>query len=470
MTADQFLLALSKYWRGVLALVLAGVLAALGFAATRPVLYESSSTVYVSADQAGSRGGIIQSSHYVDTAVQSLAKVGPSSTVLGPVIRALGLRTTVQQLAQHVSVDVGTNTVVLTIRALAPTPAGSVQLADAVRASLARQQSVLSTRVASGAGLVPALTVHTVSAPRVPTAPISPDLRLILATGLLLGLLLGLLYAVGRQLIRPRVTSVAELRGVRGASTVPVLGAVAAPRADERAPISATSSDEYRTLSLHLGMPGSALRVLAVAGAGRGDGASAVARGIAAAAAERSGRVLLIDADLRRPVAARPVIGLAEVLQGTSSLPDALQQGDGFTLLSAGSPSIDPGALVASDAIRQLFGGFADRFDLVVVDAPAVLSGPDALGLFRIADGAVLVVRGGVTRASDLSRSLESARLAGITIAGLVLERSLSRRSRRPTAPSTGQAVTAMPESSGDGPAAPATRSAPAGTSSVSSR
>lgn len=467
MTADQFLLALSKYWRGLVALVLIGVMAALGFAATRPVLYESSSTVYVSADQAGSRGGIIQSSHYVDTAVQSLAKVGTTPAVLGPVARTLGLRTTAQQLAERVSVDVGTNTVVLTVRALAATPADSVALANAVRSSLARQQSVLSTRVVSGAGLIPALTVHTVSAPRLPTAPESPNLRLIVATGLLLGLLLGLLYAVVRQLVRTRVISAAELRGVRGASTVPVLGEVGPPRPDGRAPTAATPNDDDRAILLHLGIQAPDGRTLVVSGAGRDDSASTVARGIASAAAERTMRVVLVDADLRRPTASRPVVGLAEVLQGTASLPEALQERDGLTLLSSGSPSIDPGALIASDATRQLLGALAERFDLVVVGAPAVLTAPDALGLARTAGGAILTARGGATRVAEITRSIESLRLAGVPVAGLVFERSRGRR----TAPSATRSDTAQPETpDNDHRAAPATRSAPAGADSVSSR
>lgn len=481
MTADQFLMALSKHWRGGIALVLIGILGALGFAATRPVLYESRSTVYVSADEAGSRGGVIQSSHYVDTAVQSLAKIGATPAVLNPVIAALGLRTTADQLAGRVSVDVGTNTVVLTVRALAATPAESVRLANSVRTSLSHQQSVLATRVADGSGLVvPALTVHLISAPRLPSAPASPNLHLILATGALLGLLLGLLYVVARQLVRPRVTSVAELRGVRGADSVPFLGAVPAtvPTADRPSvptadpPSDTDERDAYRTVALHLGVPGAGPGTLVVAGAGRGDGTSAVARGIARAAAERSERVLLVDADLRRPVADQTVsihadIGLAEVLQGTSSLEDAMRRRSAFTVLAAGGPAADPGALLGSDAARRLIAQLAARFDLVVIDAPAVLAGPDALALAVAADGAVLVVHGGTTRAAEVTGSVESAQLAGVTPAGIVLERPPRRRRHRRARPSTARSASA-PAASDEHPAPALAAAAPAETAPVS--
>ncbi|WP_375399270.1 hypothetical protein [uncultured Amnibacterium sp.] len=466
MTADQFLLALSKYWRGGMALVLVGLLGALGFAATRPVLYESRSTVYVSADEAGSRGGVIQSSHYVDTAVQSLAKIGATPAVLNPVITALGLRATAAQLAQRVSVDVGTNTVVLTVRALAGTPADSVRLANAVRTSLSRQQAVLSTRVIDGSGLVvPALTVHLITAPRLPSAPASPNLHLILATGALIGLLLGLLYAIARQLVGTRVTSVAELRGVACADSVPFLGAV--PPTDPTADIDAR--DAYRTVALHLGVPGAGPRTLVVAGTGHDDSVTAAARGIAQAGAERSERVLLVDADLRRPVAEQPGLGLAEVLQGTSSLQDAVQQGSAFTVLAAGTPPADPGALLGSDAARRLIAQLAERFDLVVIQAPAVLAGPDAVALALAADGAVLVAHGGATRAADVTRSVESAHLAGVTLTGIVFERPRPRRALRRTRPSTVRSgsAAAAPTASDDHPAPAFAAAAPADTAPV---
>lgn len=451
MTADQFLMALSKHWREVLGVVLMGVLASLGFAVTRPVLYESSSTVYVSAEQSGSRGGVIQSSHYVDVAVQSLAKVGTTPQVLGPVIRKLGLRVTDRQLAEHVSVDVGTNTVVLTVRALDRSAAGSARLANAVRASLAIRQSELSSSVVSATGRVPALTVHTVSTAQPPSTSVSPNLRFILASGVLAGLLLGLLYAVSRQLVRPRIASVAELRQVRGAAVVPFLGSISADPSDDGV-ASGTPSDEGRVLALHLGLPVSGGRVILVSGAASAHDSAAVARGIAVAAAERSGNVLLVDADLRRARDRDPAPGLSEVLQGTSSLQDVAHRRNGLTVLAAGGVPGDPAAVLGSEAAHRLVAQARDQFDLVVLAAPSVLAGPDALGLGRLADGAVLVVCSERTLAADLSRTVECAQMAGIRLLGIVLEQP--RRGRRSRAQRSAVAPSGAPDTGNRAPSA----------------
>ncbi|MBI5542787.1 MAG: CpsD/CapB family tyrosine-protein kinase, partial [Deltaproteobacteria bacterium] len=138
------------------------------------------------------------------------------------------------------------------------------------------------------------------------------------------------------------------------------------------------------------------LRVVALTSAVSGEGKSLTAANLAlvAAAADPQKKVLLVDADLRRPrlgwllnVEERP--GLGEFLEGEASLPEVVRrvQGSSVMLIPAGAPRDDPGALVGGATMRHFLEQARERFDEIYLDVPPVLPVADGAMLAAMAAG-----------------------------------------------------------------------------------
>jgi polysaccharide biosynthesis transport protein len=139
------------------------------------------------------------------------------------------------------------------------------------------------------------------------------------------------------------------------------------------------------------------LRSLVVLSPSRGDGKSTVALNLAKAMASLQPRVLLIDADMRRPTlherAGRPNdIGLGEVLHGTVGLTQAVQEiAPGLDLLTSGRDATHPIAALEF-ALDTLLATAQERYEMVIVDAPAVAAVSDGLLIATHVDGTLLVI------------------------------------------------------------------------------
>jgi capsular exopolysaccharide synthesis family protein len=182
------------------------------------------------------------------------------------------------------------------------------------------------------------------------------------------------------------------------------------------------------------------LHTLMIASAAPGDGKTTIARHLAAAAAAgRVGsRVLLVEADLRRPTLARQLDvqsgpGLADVLIGAVPLGEAIQtvelearSGDSttrqtFDVLVAGAElAPNPGALVESRAMETVLARTKSEYDLVVIDTPPLTAVSDAFPLLGKVDGVVIVGRLGRNRRDAAERLHETLSGAGAPLLGVV--------------------------------------------------
>lgn len=156
------------------------------------------------------------------------------------------------------------------------------------------------------------------------------------------------------------------------------------------------------------------------------DGKTTVAANLAAILAQVSDRVLLMDADLRKPglhaiLGLRPSEGLGGCLQGRLELLKSCRQVDpmGFCFLSAGRLPANPAELLQGDTMRGLLKTSTETFDWVVVDSPPVLHLADGRFLANLCDGVIVVAREEHTRREELLGALTA--LKGTFIAGIVL-------------------------------------------------
>ncbi|MBC7248214.1 MAG: polysaccharide biosynthesis tyrosine autokinase [Actinobacteria bacterium] len=186
----------------------------------------------------------------------------------------------------------------------------------------------------------------------------------------------------------------------------------------------------YRTLRTNLqflGLQGKC-HVILFTSAEPEEGKSTVMVNLGAALAELGKRVILVEADLRKPVLDKYFQvngerGLSNVLAGGMPLAEAVQETGNRNLmvLPAGIKPPNPGELVASEALKAVFAGLREVADFLLVDSPPALVASDAMTLASVVDGVILVARYGSSTRDSARRATELLRRVEARILGLVI-------------------------------------------------
>lgn len=284
----------------------------------------------------------------------------------------------------------------------------------------------------------------------VPNKFVSPDLIRLLALALLTGLGLGLVLTFLLELTRTTVTSSEEIKHLLG---VPVLSIV--PEANiEMNPDSLMrlmtsrrgAAEAVRTLRsnlrfLILRQSGDGkMQTFLVTSAIKGEGKSFIASTLAIAFAQIGKRVVLVDADLRKPDLHRLFgldgsVGLANVLLDTASLDSALLPTRLETLkllpagvLPKGSDAATPAELFSSEAMQHLLQRLKGQFEIVLIDTPPIAVVTDASILAPMVDGVLLVVELGHVSRSAVQEIKEQLELAQAKLLGAVINKASRKR------------------------------------------
>ncbi len=290
--------------------------------------------------------------------------------------------------------------------------------------------------VAGGIGQSEVSLVDEAKAPRGPFRP-RPLLNAMI--GLIAGLSLGIGLALALQLL---FDTIADPRDVRSKLHLPVLGAIPM-EPDNRAPMEALAdrkselSEAYHSVRTALkfarpeGLPSSVL----VSSTRPAEGKSTSAYAIALTVAKLGSRVLLIDADLRKPTFAssrKDGHGLGYLLNSDDALLPLIEKTktDNLSLLPVGRYTGSAADLLSSNRLPLLIKEAEDAFDMVVIDAPPVLGLADTPLLASVAEATVLVVESGRSRTSDVQEMVRRLADAGAHLAGVILTKISIKRGR----------------------------------------
>jgi non-specific protein-tyrosine kinase len=408
----------------VVFVVLLGVGSAAGPDLVRPPRYSAEARLLVAgAASVGAAGGAQQEEAARRLSVaRAIAYAQLVETAPGLAIAAQAAGVAQQHPAVSAAAEQGTP--LLRVTASADTPEGARALAAAYREALPRIVRQVE-QVPSSA--LPVITM--LDPPQLSTRPSWPRLAHGLPIAGLLALLIGLAVAVLRDRLDPRLRDTAELADV---AEVAVLGAVPREQAGRLLPAlyapRSGRAEAFRTVRTNLefggrqGMP----RSIVVTSAGPGEGRSGLVANLAVSVAQAGRRVVVVDADLRRPSLARhfglrPAIGLAEVLSGTARLDDVLLTVEGaqVVVLSSGATPAFPSELLGSVTMQTVLDRLEEAFDVVIVDSPPVLPVSDALLLAVQVQGTVVVARMGATTRAALRRAVQSLTGVGADVLGV---------------------------------------------------
>lgn len=429
MDLRNYVRAIRKSWMLVLLATLVGAGVAVGIVLTATPTYSSSVTFFASTPSSGGSSSY-QADQYAQSRVTNYAKL-LSSDRLGELILAkTGLPMSVGEVTSEISGVPTLNTVLLTATVIDPSPDRGLKITQAIATEFGTMVEELDGQTSANGS---AVILNVTSGPTLNPVPVSPRKKLDIGLGIGAGLVLGLLIAVLREVLDTSVRTADDLRELTGH---PVLGRVVFDPNARKTPlvtVAAGRSQRAEALrqvrtNLQFVDVDKPPRVVVVTSSVPEEGKSTTAANLAIITAEAGLRVLLVEADLRRPAVAdylgiERAAGLTNVLAGQVSLDDVLQPwGEGgLTILPSGSLPPNPAELLSSATMRTMVDGLRKSYDLVLIDTPPLLAVTDGAILSALADGVVLVVRCGKTAANQLTAALRSLVAVDATVFGSVL-------------------------------------------------
>lgn len=261
--------------------------------------------------------------------------------------------------------------------------------------------------------------------------------------------IIAFLIALMREFMDDRLRTSAQVRRNFGLPTfgmLPLLSAGHDATEPEESPVIKNPQSLFAEVSraaycdIRAMHEGSDAQVILVSSPLPGDGKSTVSLALAAAGVAMGDRTLILDLDLRKPGYLQklqnnmPSPDLIDIISGRARLDSLLPEPSGassdregdaspstrdITLLSAHRPVEEPAALLSSPKLTALLHELRERFDLIVINAPATLAVRDARGMCHFADQSVMVARWGRTTIEQMNAALE---LLSYQVSGIIFD------------------------------------------------
>lgn len=199
------------------------------------------------------------------------------------------------------------------------------------------------------------------------------------------------------------------------------------------------AAEAYRTLGTSILFSPPELKTLVVTSSLPGEGKTSVAANCAVVIAQQGKRVLLVDADLRKPTlhtcfGLSNARGLTRILRGihaTDEIAFPVPRLPQLAILTAGPEEAMPAEMLGSSAMRELMRAWREQYDYVIIDTAPILAVTDALRIAPEADSLLLVMRSGQTTREALARACSSLNRHAVPVLGIVVN-AVNFRSSKP--------------------------------------
>jgi len=274
---------------------------------------------------------------------------------------------------------------------------------------------------------------------RVPDTPAKPNKRLNVLLAVLVGLMGGVGVAFFFEYLDPSIKSSEEIEAQLG---MPFLGHVAnitsvlAGKGKNdgalitlRHPTS-HSAEEFRTIATNIlfSIPDKPGKSIIITSALAEEGKTTMAANLAIVMAQIGKRVLLIDADMRRPAIhslfdLERAPGLSDFLAQGADLASIVHQPPvkDLFVISAGTPPPNPSALLLSQKMADFITSMREKYDLVILDSPPVIMMSDTPAMASVVDGMVMIIKSGVTPRPTVQKAVHQLAQVAAKLTGAVL-------------------------------------------------
>lgn len=422
---------LTKHWLLILLTTIASTGIAMAVYFRTPPTYAATVQFYVSTPLP--EGTNAQSAaQFAQGRVNSYVEIMSSEELAKRIITATGVSLTPGQVASRVQATADVSTVLMTATVTDTVPERAKLIAQGVALTFGRLVDDLDNQGRKDALVV----INIVSGPTLKPAPVAPDLRLHLLLGVLVGLVGGAGYSVLREVLSTSIHSAGEAQQLLH---LPVLGSI--PRdsgarkgslvLDERS--LSLRAEAYRQVRTNLQFIDATQTadVILVTSAEPREGKSVTAINLALVLAELGRRTLLIDADMRKPMASEYLdvdnaIGLSNVLAGQVETDEAISEfgREHLLVLPSGSTPPNPSELLGSARMSSLLETLRPHFDHIVIDSPPVLPVTDAVVASAVVDAVVVVVAAGKTSRTAVQSAVASLRAVNAPLVGVLLNKT----------------------------------------------
>ncbi len=275
---------------------------------------------------------------------------------------------------------------------------------------------------------LPRTPVEIIESAEEPELPMAPNMKLNILLSIMLGLGVGIGLAFFMEYLDTSVKTVQDIEDFIGAPILGVIPQKVRPLNNEKGDVS--HAEAYRVLktNLQFSKKWAHGKVLCVTSGGAGEGKSLSLFNLAFVFAQLGSRVLLIDADIRRPTQHKMVdlsnrVGLADVLLGRMKPQDVIVPTamENLFFLPSGRPLAATHGIVDSPRIRALLDSVKEQYDYVFLDSPPILGVSDAAVLCSESDGTLLVIEHRSYPRDVAARARSMIQNVGGNLVGVVL-------------------------------------------------
>ena len=305
-----------------------------------------------------------------------------------------------------------------------------------VESSTQIYQSLLQRAKETGvSGALKTSNIRIVDAADVSADPVSPRRMLNLLIGLLVGAICGVGVAFFFEYMDNRIKTPEELQSHLGLPSMGLIPKLTGEHASDpliNNGVPQNFSEAFRGLRTNVlfSFADEGARSIVVTSTGPGEGKTTVATNLALGMAMAGQRVLLIDADMRRPRVHEALKmerepGLSNLLVGAAKANEVMRKTSvpNFYVLPAGTTPPNPAELLGSKRFAELMGSLRDHFDLVVIDTPPVMAVTDAAVIGYRASGVLFVCAADATSRHAAQAALDQLEHARVHFIGAVLNR-----------------------------------------------
>ena len=455
MRPREYIDVMRERWRWIIAGLLLGLVVAAGVGYLMPPRYSAAVTLIVTPQAPNPAGTDTETDVISSQRISTYAEVLKSKRLAGGVVLALHRPVKPEDLVQQIDVTTAPDSLLLTATVTDGSADGAVAIANAVGDEFIK--NVAAIEQPPDSTQPPAVVAKIFEPAQPPAVLVAPRPALYLAIGAAAGLLLGVALALLRHALDSRIRSRRKLEEILG---VPVLGTIgrdpelAKKRLVMFSAPGAPSAEAFRHLRTNVQFvdPGREHKVILVTSATTGEGRTTTVCNLGLAMADAGLRVLIIDADLRRPAVATFLkiddsVGLTDVLANRTPLEKAFQGvAVGLDVLPSGSPPPNPSELLGSGRMERLLHTLRATYAYVLIDGAPLLSVTDAAVLAPRADGVLLVVRHAEVRAEYVHAAKDALDAVSAHVLGAVMtmvrgaEKKSHRRRGSLSAPQSGLA------------------------------